>query len=100
MSCMSNLNFLTIFTQKDFTRNLKNFRNITSKKLAEILKNIKLLETISNNSIFNKSYEKHHPLQNLSSPRQPLQNIENVQNNNNDSSPQCADLNTVMITKN
>ena len=100
MSYMSNLNFLTIFTQKDFTRNLENFRNITSKKLVEILKNIKLLETISNNSIFNKPNEKHHPLQNLSSLREPLQNLENVQKNNNDSSPQCADLNTSMITKN
>ena len=72
------LNFLIIFTQKDVTRNLKNFRNITSKKLAEILKNIKLLENISNKLIFNKFYEKHHSLQNLPSPRQSLQNIENV----------------------
>ena len=47
-----------------------------------------------------KFHETHDPLQNFSSPRQPLQNIENVQNNNNDSSPQCADLNTLMITKN
>ena len=82
------------------TRNLENFRSTTSEELAETSKNIKLLENISNNLISNKSYETQDPLKNLSSPRQPLQNTENVQNNNNDSSPKCANLNTLMITKN
>ena len=84
---------------ENVTRNLENIGNTTSEELAEISKNIKLLEIISNNLISNKSYDTKDPLQNLSSPRSPLQNIENVQNNNSDSSPQCADLNTPMTTK-
>ena len=56
------------------------------------------MENISNNPISNKSYEIHNPLQIVSSARQTLENIEKVQNNNT-SSLQCADLNTLLITK-
>ena len=65
---------------KNFIRNLENFRNTTSEELAEISKNIKLLENISNDLIFNRSCETQAHLQSLSSPGQPLQNTGNVKN--------------------
>ena len=58
------------------------------------------MENISNNFISTKPYETHNPFENLSSSRKDLQSIGNVQNNKNDSSPQCADLNTPIISKN
>ena len=79
---------------------LKLLRILLFEELAEISKNTKLLENISNIIISNKSYETHNPLQNLSSSRRLFQNIEDVQNKNNDSSPQCTDWNTPIITKN
>ena len=84
---------------KNFIRNLENFRNTTSEELAAISKNVKLLENISHDLIFNRSCETHVHLQDLSSPGQPFQNTENVQNKSSDYSPQCAYLN-IPITKN
>ena len=72
MSFMRNLGFLIIFTPKHWKmlpEIFKIFRNTTSEELAEISKNIKLLQNISNNQISNKFYETHNLLQNLSSLR-------------------------------
>ena len=51
------------FTQKDLKMSAtRNFRNTSSEELEEISKNIKLLENISSNFIFNKSCKIPDPL--------------------------------------
>ena len=75
---------MKIFTQK-YLRMSSEIFEILGILLLKILNTSEIFGIyISNNLIFNKSYETQEPLQSLSSPRQPLQN---VQNNNNDSSP-------------